>query len=69
MPRANPLEKTLMLGKIEGGQEEKAVTEDEMVERHHQLNGNKSEQTPGDTEGQRSLARCSPGDCKESDAT
>ena len=69
MPRANPLEKTLMLGKIEGGQEEKAVTEDEMVEWHHQLNGNKSEQTPGDTEGQRSLARCSPGDCKKSDTT
>ena len=32
MQRANSLEKTLMLGKIEG---EKAVTEDEMVREHH----------------------------------
>ena len=31
MRRANSLEKTLMLGKIEGGEEEKGTTEDEMV--------------------------------------
>ena len=31
------------------------VTEDEMVGWHYQLNGNKSEQTPGDNEGQGSL--------------
>jgi len=31
-----------------------------------QLNGHESEQTPGDTEGQRSLACCSPWGCKES---
>ena len=30
--------------------------EDEMVEWHHQLNGHEFEQTPGDSEGQRSLA-------------
>ena len=28
-----------MLGKMEGGQEEKGMTEDEMVGWHHQLNG------------------------------
>ena len=37
------------------GQEEKRVTEDEMVGWHHQLNGHESEQTPGDSRGQRSL--------------
>ena len=34
MPRADSLEKTLMLGKIEG-QEEKGTTEDELVGWHH----------------------------------
>ena len=37
MQRANSLEKTLMLGKIEG-KKRKWVTEDKMVEWHHQLN-------------------------------
>ena len=32
------------------GQEEKGMTEDEMVEWHHQLNGPEFEQTPGDSE-------------------
>ena len=31
MQRVNPLEKTLMLGKIEGRSSKKGVTEDEMV--------------------------------------
>ena len=35
--------------------EEKETTEDEMVRRHHQLNGHEFEQTPGDGEGQGSL--------------
>ena len=39
-------------------QEEKGVTEDEMVGRHHLLSGHKSEQTLGDSEGQGSLACC-----------
>ena len=39
MQRADSFEKTLMLEKIEGGQEEKGTTEDEMVGWHHQLNG------------------------------
>ena len=36
------------------------VTEDEMVGWHHRLNGDEFEQTPGDNEGQGSLACCSP---------
>ena len=41
MPRTGSFEKTLMLGKIEGGR--KGTTEDEMVEWHHQLNGHELE--------------------------
>ena len=50
-------------------QEEKWATEDEMVEWHHWLNGHEFEQTLGDSEGQGSLACCSPWDHKESDTT
>ena len=32
-------------------QEEKGMTEDEMVGWHHQLNGHEFEQTPGDAKG------------------
>ena len=46
---------------------EKEVTEDKMVGWHHRLNGH--EQTPGDSEGQGSLACCSPWGRKESDMT
>ena len=42
------------------GQEEKGTTEDEMVGWHQWLNGHEFEQTPGDSEGQGSLACCSP---------
>ena len=45
------------------------MTEDEMVEWHHRLNGNELGQTPGDSEGQGSLACCSPWACKESDTS
>ena len=41
------------------GQKEKWVTENEMVSWHHWLNGHEFEQTPGDNEGQGSLACCS----------
>ena len=41
-------------------QEEKGVTEDEMVGWHHQLNGQQWEQTQGDSERQGSLACCIP---------
>ena len=51
------------------GQEGKRATENEMVGWHHQLNGHESEQTPGDSGGQRSLACCSPQGRKESDTT
>ena len=40
------------------------MTEEEMVGWHHQLNGHEFEQTPGDSEGQGSLACCSPWDHK-----
>ena len=43
------------------GQEEKGMTEDEMVGWHHRLHGREFEQTVGGSEGQRSLACCSPG--------
>ena len=42
MRRADSLEKTLMLGKIEDGGE-KGTTEDEMAGWHHQLNGREFE--------------------------
>ena len=42
MQRADSLEKTLMLGKVEG-QEEKGTTEDEIVGWHHLLNGHEFE--------------------------
>ena len=66
MQRADSLEKTPMLGKIEGRGEEKGVTEDEMVGWHLQLNGHEFEQTLGDSEGQGSLACSSTWGCKES---
>ena len=40
-----------------------------MVGQHHRLNGHASEQTPGDSEGQGSLACCSPWCPKELDMT
>ena len=50
-------------------QEEKGMTEDEMVGWHHQRNAHDSEQIPGDSEGQGSLACCSPWCHKEYDMT
>ena len=49
------------------GQEEKAVTEDEMLGWHHQLSGHEFEQAPGDSEGQGSLVCCSLWGHNESD--
>ena len=40
-----------------------------MVDGYHELNGHEFEQTPGDGEGQGSLASCSPWSRKESDTT
>ena len=63
MRRVDSLEKTLMLGKIEGRKTR------EMVGWHHQLNGHESEQTLRDSEGQGKLAYCSPWDRQKLDMT
>ena len=49
----------------EWSQEEKGMTEDEMVGWHHQLNRNEFEQALGISDGQRSLVYCSPWGRKE----
>ena len=50
-------------------QEEKGMTEYEMVGWHHRLDGPEFEQTPRDSGGQKNLVCCSPWGCKESDMT
>ena len=50
-------------------QREKGTTEDEMVGRHHQLDGHEFEQVPGVGDGQGRLACCSPRGHKVSDMT
>ena len=57
MWRANLLEKTLMLGKIES--KRRRGGKGEMVRQHHWLKRHESEQTPEDSGGQRSLVCCS----------
>jgi len=75
MRRADSLEKTLMLGKKDWGQEkgmteeEKGMTEDEMVEWHHWLNGHGFGWTLGVGDGQGGLVCCSSWGHKESDMT
>ena len=49
--------------------QEKRVTEYELFEQHHQLNGHESEQTLRDGEEQGSLVCCGPWGCRESDRT
>ena len=61
------LEKTPMLGKIEGRR--RRGQQDEMVGWHHRLDGHEFEQAPGVGDGQRSLACCSPWGHKELDTT
>ena len=68
MPRADSLEKSLMAGK-DRRQEEKGMTEDEMVGWHHRLNGHESEQGPGAGDGQGGLGCCSLWGRKELDTT
>ena len=65
--RADSLEKTLMLGKIEGRR--RRGRQDEMVGWHHQLNGHGFEQALGDGDEQGGLACCCPWGRKESDTT
>ena len=62
------LEKTLMLGKIEG-RRRRGMIDDKLVGWHHRFNGHEFEQTLGDGEGRGSLACCSPWRHKESDTT
>jgi len=50
-------------------QEEKGMTEDDMVGCYHWLNRHEFEQTPGNGEGQVGLACCSQWDCEELDMT
>ena len=50
-------------------EEEKGMTEDEMIGWHHQLNGHEFEQALGDGEGQESLMCCSPCGHRELDTT
>ena len=65
--RADSLEKTLMLGKIEGGR--RSGQQDEMVGWHHQLNGHEFVEALAVGDGQGSLVCCSPWVHKESDMT
>ena len=48
---------------------QRAESLDEMVGWHHRISGHEFEETQGDSEGQGSLACCSPWGCKESDTT
>ena len=69
-----PDAKSLLIGKDpdagkDWGQEEKGMTEDEMVGWHHWLNGHEFEQALGDSEGQGSMACCSSQGRKELDTT
>ena len=66
--RADSLEKTLMLGKIEG-RRRRGQQRDEMVGWYHRLNGLEFEQAPGDSEGLGSLVCGIPWGLKESDTT
>ena len=67
MRRIDSLEKTLMLGKIEGGR--RRGRKDEMVGWHHRLNGHGFGWTPRVGDGQGGLPCCRPWGRKESDRT
>ena len=61
MRRTDPLEKILMLGRIEGRRR--------MVGWHHRLNGREFDQARGVGDGQGNLVCCSSWGRKESDTT
>ena len=67
MQRADLLEKTLMLGKIEGRR--RRGRQDEMAGWHHRLDGHEFEWTPGVGDGQGGLVCCNSWGRKESDTT
>ena len=69
-----PDEKSWLIGKYPDAgkdwrQKEKGMAEDEMIRYYHWLNGHESEQTPGDSGGQRRLVCCSSWGHQESDKT
>ena len=64
MRRADSLEKTLMLGKIESGRR-RGRQRMRLVGWHHQLDGHEFEQALGVGDGQGSLACCSPWGCRD----
>ena len=65
MQRGDSLEKTLMLGKIEG----KRRRGRQRMRWLDGINGHEFEQTLGDSEGQGSLGSCSPCSHRGSDTT
>ena len=65
--RADSLEKTLMLGKIEGRRREQHRMR--RLAWHHRVNGHEFTKTPGVGNGQGGLVCCSPWGRKESDTT
>ena len=67
MQRADSLEKTLMLGKIEGRRREQHRMR--RLAWHHRVNGHEFTKTPGVGDGQGGLVCCSPWGRKESDTT
>ena len=64
-----PDAKSQFIGKdsdaVKDWRQEKGETEDEMVSRHHLLNGHEFEQTLGDGKEQGNLVCCDPWGCKE----
>ena len=69
MQRANSLEKTQILGNIEGMRRRRWQRKRLGVGRHHWLDGHEFGEALGDGEGQGSLVCCSPWGHKESDVT
>ena len=67
MHRADSLEKTLMLGRIESSR--RRGQQMRQWDGITNSNGHEFEQAPGDSEGQESLVCCSPRGHKESDLT
>ena len=69
MQRTDSLEKTLMLGKIEGRRRRGQQRMRWLDGWYLRLNGHEFEQSQGVGDGQGSLVCCSPWGCKELDMT
>ena len=68
MQRADSLENTMVMGKIEG-KRRRGQWRMKWLDGIQRLNGYEFEQTPGDSEGQGSLACCRPWGHKKSGMT